>query len=380
MWRVTLNSLAAIAMTLCFVISGSRARADDVPLRQNDWTVIAKEIRFEDYKGKKALFLRDGSAILKNNNFKNGIIEFDIAIPQTRAFLGLLFRLQDVNNAEELYLRAHQSGNPDANQYTPIFNGIAGWQLYYGPGYSAPVKYRFDEWMHVKLLILNNEAEVYIDSETPSFFIPELKREAKSGALGFRSLIGGAHYANLRVTETNNVRFATLPEKRDEQRVVIAEQSQVVHWAVSTPFAEELLRDQMSFPAELGKKLKFMPLDAEESGIANLARLQGIARGNTVVAALSLKADGEIRIPLGFGFSDQARVYLNGILLYKGDDKFQSRDYRFLGTLGLYDWVILPLQKGDNQLWIAVSEYMPGGWGVAASLPLKKGVLVSAGP
>ena len=31
-------------------------------------------------------------------------------------------------------MRPHKSGKPDALQYTPVFNGLSAWQLYYGDG------------------------------------------------------------------------------------------------------------------------------------------------------------------------------------------------------------------------------------------------------
>ncbi|MCH8059016.1 MAG: hypothetical protein IIA11_01020 [Proteobacteria bacterium] len=50
------------------------------------------------------------------------------------------------------------------------------------------------------------------------------------------------------------------------------------------------------------------------------------------------------------------------MLLYsKGNNAYQSRDYRYLGTIGLFDAIMLPLAVGDNELWIAVSEAF-GGW------------------
>lgn len=42
-----------------------------------------------------------------------------------------------------------------------------------------------------------------------------------------------------------------------------------------------------------------------------------------------------------------------------------QRDYRFLGTIGLFDEVYLPLKKGENELWLAVTESF-GGWGIKA--------------
>jgi hypothetical protein len=68
-----------------------------------------------------------------------------------------------------------------------------------------------------------------------------------------------------------------------------------------------------------------------------------------------------------FGFSDGVTIYLNDKALYAGSDIFMSRDYRFLGTIGFFDTLFLPLKKGDNELWLVVSEVF-GGWGVKAKL------------
>jgi hypothetical protein len=57
---------------------------------------------------------------------------------------------------------AHQSGNPDATQYAPTFNGIAGWQLYHGPRYTIPFSFRFDEWFTVRILFAGRLAEIYM--------------------------------------------------------------------------------------------------------------------------------------------------------------------------------------------------------------------------
>ena len=65
------------------------------------------------------------------------------------------------------------------------------------------------------------------------------------------------------------------------------------------------------------------------------------------------------------GFSDRAVVYLNGQPLFAGRDDYKSRDYRFLGSIGWWDTLFLPLQAGDNEIVIAVSETF-GGWGIQA--------------
>ncbi len=72
----------------------------------------------------------------------------------------------------------------------PVYNGKESWQLYHGEGFNAPVKYLFNEWMHVKLVLQEGQMEVYInDMNKPALFVPELKRAMRPGTI---SLGGGA--------------------------------------------------------------------------------------------------------------------------------------------------------------------------------------------
>jgi hypothetical protein len=72
-------------------------------------------------------------------------------------------------------------------------------------------------------------------------------------------------------------------------------------------------------------------------------------------------------------------VYLNGRPVYRGAAVWRSRDYKFLGTIGLHDELILPLERGDNHVWIAVSEDF-GGWGVTMQLLETPGVQIVSPP
>ena len=62
-----------------------------------------------------------------------------------------------------------------------------------------------------------------------------------------------------------------------------------------------------------------------------------------------------------------------GRALFRGDDAYRSRDYRFLGSIGWYDTLYVPLEAGDNELVVAVSEDF-GGWGVQARFPDASGL------
>ena len=102
----------------------------EIPFTDEAWTYPkGSEYEHVTYKGKEALHLKRGGAFLEDVVFHNGIIEMDICFSEARGFPGIYFRIVDDLNAEEFYLRPHQSGNPDAFQYTPMFNGIAAWQL-----------------------------------------------------------------------------------------------------------------------------------------------------------------------------------------------------------------------------------------------------------
>jgi hypothetical protein len=145
-------------------------------------------------------------------------------------------------------------------------------------------------------------------------------------------------------------------------------------WRVSDVFAESALAGKDALgPDDLAPRT-WTRLETERSGLANLARLQGIqGRTNTVFVKKIIVSDREQTKRLDFGFCDRARVYLNGRLLFHGDDTPRSRDYRFLGSIGYFDALYLPLRKGENELLLAITEEV-GGWGVQAKLADSSGL------
>lgn len=83
---------------------------------------------------------------------------------------------------------------------------------------------------------------------------------------------------------------------------------------------------------------------------------------------------------LNLGFSDRASVFLNGSVLFTGDNTYRSRSQRYLGVMTVdNDALFLPLRRGQNELVFAVSEAF-GGWGLIARLENLLGVKVTAAP
>lgn len=367
--RKRLTCLAAAF--LCVSALTAQARAETVPFDLNRWEIKAGEGKVVNHLGRSGLHLKGGVAAVRGSKFTNGVIEFDVALPRERGFMGAVWRMQDFENYEEFYLRPHQSGNPDANQYTPVFNGAPGWQLYYGEGYGAPVGYDFYGWTRVRVVVSGSRAEVYVrDMETPALVVRELKRETREGRVGLSA-------GNFAPALFSNFTFTALddpPLKGKAAEAPATPPGTVRSWMVSDAFDRKSLEGKYRLaPGDAGR-LRWRTLGVEQNGTANLARLQGAAGGrDTVFARLVVRSEREQVKRVRFGFSDEVRVYFNGRLLYGGSDIYQSRDYRFLGTMGLYDELYLPLRRGENELWLAVTENF-GGWGVTARFEDTEGI------
>jgi hypothetical protein len=345
------------------------ARAESVPFSSGRWEIRGNS-RLEPYLGNESLYLKGGIAWLKDVDLLDGIIEFDIAVPDERGFMGAVWRLQDRGNYEEFYIRPHQSGNPDANQYTPVFNGLAAWQLYYGEGYAAPVTYRFNAWMHVRIVFAGGRGEVYLDSDEPILEIRAMKREIRSGRVGVVCAdFTWARFANFSYTP------ADLSALRGRPVAAAATPAGTVEaWLVSGELDERSLDGKSFLTASDTKDLRWDRVPTESTGILNLASVRRLAKGaDTVFTRLVIRSDRAQVKRLSFGYSDRVRAWFNGRLIYGGSHLYQLRDYRYLGTIGLFDDLYLPLREGDNELWLAVSE-RSGGWGVLGRFEDMKGI------
>ncbi|MFD2934377.1 LamG domain-containing protein [Spirosoma flavum] len=343
-----------------------------VPFDSLNWVFVGK-VTQETVQGKAGIRLTEGSIYLKDSTFKNGVLEFDMMLTQGRYFPGVGFRVQDKANFESVYLRPHQRGNPDALQYMPVFSGQESWQLYYGDGYSAAVTYSLNEWVHIKIAVRDSQAEVYIGNPNePALVIHQLKRDDKPGQISLSNdspII--THFANFQYIKADR------PPIAGKFKAEPAPQpGTILNWQVSKTFDETLLAPSYTIPQTLANQLTWSNLTAENSGKLNLSRISKLGKNsNTVFTKLTVVSDKQQIKKLQLGFSDRAKVYVNGRLVYAGQDEFGSRDYRFLGTMGYFDEVYLDLKKGPNELWIAISENF-GGWGLQGIIADQTGLII----
>jgi len=342
-----------------------------LPFTLAHWdTVALKEFKTETWKGKECVVLNPGFISAKGVDLREGTIEADISFTSQRRFPGLGFPIQDRQNLELFYVRPHQSGNPDATQYTPVFNGQSGWQLYHGEGYSKAVTYKFDDWHHIKIDIHGLQAEIYIDDMmTPVIKVAELLTGWKGGTFGITS-----EGVPLRVANVQYSIRQSMSTPKPAAVPATGTDGLVTQWNVSDVVSRNLIGKKFELTKDVKDKLMWSSKPTEPSGTLNLARFGKLSEANnTMVARLVIESQSDQVKVLNFGFSDFVTVYVNDKALFSGADNFLSRDYRFLGTIGYFDTIYLPLKKGTNEVWFVVSENF-GGWGVRAKFESMEGI------
>lgn len=323
------------------------------------WKIDAQSYVLETFKGQPSVYLQGGSMTLKDTLFLNGTIEYDVYLrEEVRAFPGVYFRVND-SNAEEFYIRPHQSGNPDANQAAPLINGITPWQLYFGPKYSFPYTYKFDDWTHVKLVVNNDRAQLYLDHSKEPHHSWKLFHPAMAGKV---FLTGGGNQALHIANVVVDTKTAIIKDFKPGEREPI--EGLVPQWEISDKFEETQLSDSKGLESLIASRRYLESVVVEEGVAANIARkvvLRDGKPGNTVFAKLKIHSDKAQTKLFEFGYSDRVVAILNGEPIYKGTNGFRTRDYRYLGTIGLFDAIYLNLKQGENTLLMAVSENF-GGW------------------
>jgi len=334
-----------------------------LPFTVEHWNLSEAKYTTENYQGKECIVIQSGGIITKNVDLRDGTIEVDMSFPQQRGFPGIAFRVTDVNNCEHFYVRPHQSGNPDACQYTPVFNGYAGWQLYHGEGYSKAFPYKFNQWHHIKIDVHGITAEIYIDDmQTPFIKVTELKRGWTNGGIALLGANFPVRFANLQYSVKQGSQPAPIPVPANGTGGLIT------RYQVSNQLDAKLFAQALQFPAAVKSKLQWTTQSTESSGTINLAKFSKAGDTTRAMVARVVIESGKDQVKaLSFGFSDYVIVYLNDKALYMGQDAFLSRDYRYLGTIGFFDQLFLPLKKGTNELWFVIAEDF-GGWGMKAKL------------
>ena len=350
-----LRGIVWISMLLAVILADDSRSADNhLAFDANHWD-LERAVVTEHLEQSCIM----GTAQLKDIEFTNGVIEYDMAVDGRRCYPGVRFRMHGPGDFEEFYIRPHHASDPAALQYTPSFNGITGWQLYSGPGFTAAAEIPTDRWFHIKLEIAGTQARVFLDeSVRPVLVVSELKHGLRGGSLLLQGPTDGqAYFANFRMQVTDDLVFAT-PLLRDPPEGVITS------WRITSPLpVSRVDRERPLAKQDLGD-VSWQDVTAEPGGLVDIARYHGRTgrEPDCVFARTTITATGQKLKKFEFGYSDQISIFLNGRILFTGNSAYRSRDPSFLGAVGLHDAVFLDLREGENELLLMVTESF-GGWG-----------------
>ncbi len=349
------------------LISSGNAFGEIIEFDSERWKLTNG--RIEEYLGRKSLA---GGAVLQGVELGNGVIEVDIAADGRRCFPGIEFRSQDPENLEIFYIRPHKPNSPDALQYTPTYDGLSGWQLYHGRGYTSAVDIPHNEWIHLRMEILGKRARIFFgDQKEPALVINDLRREEGRGYVGLRAPANGAvHYANFEIELTEDLDLGPAPKRAPAKNML-------TKWQISQPIlVRDVDRSRVPNALEL-KEIEWRDVASDHRGLVDLAphATKNGTVPEVVFARTVVQAEKEGIQELSFGYSDAVHLFVNGELLFFGQSAFRSRDLLFQGIVGLNDAVYPKLKKGDNEIFLMVSEVF-GGWGFMARLEPARGEAV----
>lgn len=337
--------------------AAAQPEGETVPFVPERWDLSGAKV--VDHLGRRALM---GTAILKDAELEDGTIECDIAMKAAaRSYPGILFRFRSEGEYERVYLRPHRSPlYDDAVQYVAAFNGVDSWQLYNGPGFSAAAAIPTDRWVRMRIEVLGTQARVFLDgAPQPALVVGDLKHGRTGGRLGLTTVADGtAFFSNFSFRRGGPLSFPPAP-------LVHRPPGCVEDWEISAPLKRRLL-DFDSYPdLEALGAAPWTKAAAERNGVLDISRTHGRkgAEPEAVLVRASLQAAKDGPKKFWLGYSDEASLFLNGRLVYYGNGAYRSRDTSFLGILGPFDAVSLPLRRGANEVLLIVGE-ASGGWGV----------------
>ncbi len=338
----------------------SAAGAQGLEFSAERWDLGAAQV--VEHLGRQAL---TGAAMLKEASFEDGVIEVDVAMKGgARSYPGVLFRVRSEAEYERIYLRPHRAPlYTDAVQYVASFNGVDSWQLYGGPGFTAQATIPTDRWVHMKIEVLGSQARVFLDdSPQPVLTVWELQHGTKRGGLGLNAGPSdgapNAFFSNF--TWREDVELTLGPAPRPYWAPGFLRD-----WEVSRPVKRRLLDfDRYPDAVKLGMA-PWTKASALPNGQLDISRVHGRTgfEPEGILARTVIHASQDESRKFWLGYSDEASIFLNGRLVFYGNSAYRSRDFSFLGILGLFDAVNLSLHKGENELLLMIGESF-GGWGL----------------
>ncbi len=346
------------------------AQTQALPFSEEGWMIQGPTTSVEAFRGVETLRTQNGSAARVDLPVEDGTFEFDLSLPRARGFVGFRFRMDAFGNAEEIYFRPHKGKSPDALQYAPVFAAESYWQVFHGPASTARVDFpEGGDWLHVRLVVAGETAVVYLDGSAEPAMVSRLARDPTAGFFAVY-----ATYPPVEGEETPFVSVANFTMTPGAPTVPLPTPPPALEppgglirtWILSPAFRWTGGLPTEA-PGEIVASEERSEASVDPSGILVVGRyrqrnLQGGEMG--VLARVKVTSERPQVKRLDLGFSDAAGVFLNGRLVYAGDDSYSENFPRRQGLVTLNQAsLFLPLEEGENEITVLVVDAM-GGWAV----------------
>jgi len=351
-------------------------------MKADQWTTTG-EVEFsaaDDSFPQGLMTIKKGSAYLKGIEFENGTIEYDVKIATQGS--NLQFRQRSADTAEKLYVRTSEDcpAAKDCLQYTPVTHGLMLWDTFPQYQHSAPIK--LNAWNHFKFVISGKRMTVFVNG-VATLSVARLEGDAMRGGL---QLGGTCSYANFTVTPDAVEDLSPEPLKD----VAEGDEHYLQHWQVSQPVDWPSVTNSV-LQASVGKDPDYVSrpdnnddwqaIGAERGGLVNLSRQYGALTDGKKISLTWLKTTIESDVvqakQVQMGWLDEVWVFVNGKLIFADRNLWdiagakKAPDGRLALTNGTFN---LPLQKGKNEILVAIDNNVPDGnshhfgWGLEMRL------------
>ena len=371
-------------LTSLLVLALAAAPPRELPFTDGGWKTTDPKARVERLGGREALRLTTAMSFRRDVDLADGTVEFDLWSTGERAFAYIHFRMQTDGESEAIYFRLHKSRLPDAIQYDPFYQALGNWQLFHGPESTAAADLGAGRWIHVKLELLGEKAALFLDNaREPVLVVPKLARGSKGGYIALRSFLG----ANIKGEVEPPSSFANVVIRPG----VAGYDFSKVGEAQAPPLPGLVTKFRLSpafVPPDGPVRTLEGPRGAPDawplatvlpSGltvIGSQVEVPAKVRRWSTIASFRVRAEEASVKRLRLGFSDEVSVFLNGRILFSGDQRYVFNFPRQEGVIHLDQAsVYLPLNKGENEVRLVVSEVF-GGWGLMAQFEDPAGLVV----
>ncbi len=225
-------------------------------------------------------------------------------------------------------------------------------------------------WTHVKIIVVEDQASVYVeDMKVPKMTV-NLKRDIQSGEISLRSQFYDAFYTNVSVKNLNDT---TLSTKKDDRTVLSDHYLRT--WQLSPKFAKNKEKALYQLDSMKASGITWKKITADEDGLTNVSRFVDEMSGSIALKA-TIHSETKQNAEMHVGFAKHLIVVLNNEVVFNKEMDMKKEEGRvFVDNESLN----LNLLQGKNELFMILTgdEQYHQNWGLIAKLESLNGIKVN---